>query len=217
MSKASVAAAAAKKLAKKKAFEATKANPSVKKVKGVKPPKMSRAEAMKAEAEYKPRKKITAEEYTKPKNKPAKKKKETKVVPPVVAKKMPHKKKIAAAAAAAAALAALNSGKGKGGSHKVISGDTLSQIAKKNGITVKALMAANPSIKNPHAIRVGQNINFGTLPKPAASNPYKGMTKSEMSMPAKKKKKVVKKWDEGNFAARRSHGGKIGTGSNRVR
>ena len=33
-------------------------------------------------------------------------------------------------------------------SHKVKSGDTLSQIAKKHGTTLKALLAANPQIKD---------------------------------------------------------------------
>ena len=65
-----------------------------------------------------------------------------------------------------------------GGSYKIKSGDTLSQIAKSKGTTLKALMAANPSIKNANRIRVGQSIKIPSGDK--SSNPYKGMTRSEM-------------------------------------
>jgi LysM repeat protein len=66
---------------------------------------------------------------------------------------------------------------------QIKSGDTLSQIAKKEGMTLKALLAANPSIKNANQIRVGQNIIIP--PKSmigkgnVTSNPYKGMTRGE--------------------------------------
>lgn len=65
-----------------------------------------------------------------------------------------------------------------GGSYNIKSGDTLSQIAKSKGITLKSLMAANPSIKNANRIRVGQSIKIPSGDK--SSNPYKGMTRSEM-------------------------------------
>ena len=65
-----------------------------------------------------------------------------------------------------------------GGSYKIKSGDTLSQIAKSKGITLKSLIAANPSIKNANRIRVGQSIKLPSGDK--SSNPYKGMTRSEM-------------------------------------
>lgn len=42
--------------------------------------------------------------------------------------------------------------------YKVKSGDTLSQIAKRMGTTLKALMAANPNIKDANKIKVGQSI-----------------------------------------------------------
>ena len=51
-------------------------------------------------------------------------------------------------------------GYAKGGSVKVKSGDTLSQIAKSRGMTVKALLDANPGIKNANMIRVGQSIKI---------------------------------------------------------
>lgn len=75
--------------------------------------------------------------------------------------------------------------KASGGPVKVKSGDTLSQIAKSKGVTLKALLAANPNIKNANQIRVGQSIK---IPGAAAgagaksSNPYKGMTKTQMNM-----------------------------------
>ena len=86
-------------------------------------------------------------------------------------------------------------GYAKGGAVKVKSGDTLSQIAKSKGVTLKALMAANPGIKNANEIRVGQSIKM-----PAAGTGrggvYSGMTKSSMKAmaddtTAKRAKKVV--------------------------
>ena len=73
----------------------------------------------------------------------------------------------------------------KGGSVKVKSGDTLSQIAKKKGVTLKSLLAANPGIKNANQIRVGQSIKIpgATAGKGAKSkNPYAGMSKTQMNM-----------------------------------
>ena len=46
--------------------------------------------------------------------------------------------------------------------YKVKSGDTLSQIAKRMGTTIKALMAANPNIKDANKISVGQTIKTPT-------------------------------------------------------
>jgi LysM repeat protein len=40
------------------------------------------------------------------------------------------------------------------------SGDTLGAIASRNNTTVSAILAANPSIKNPNQISVGQRINI---------------------------------------------------------
>lgn len=73
----------------------------------------------------------------------------------------------------------------KGGPVKVRKGMTLSQIAKDKGVTLKSILAANPSIKNANQIRVGQSIK---IPGVAAgkgaksSNPYKGMSKTQMNM-----------------------------------
>lgn len=72
-----------------------------------------------------------------------------------------------------------------GGPVKVKSGDTLSQIAKSKGVTLKALLAANPNIKNANQIRVGQSIKIPGATAGAgakSSNPYAGMTKTQMNM-----------------------------------
>ena len=39
-------------------------------------------------------------------------------------------------------------------------GDTLYSIAKKNGITLKALMDANPEVTDPRKLRVGQKLKI---------------------------------------------------------
>jgi len=69
---------------------------------------------------------------------------------------------------------------------EIKSGDTLSKIAKKNGMTLKALLSANPSIKNANQIRVGQNIVIPPKSKLGAGevskNPYEGFTRTQMNM-----------------------------------
>lgn len=58
-------------------------------------------------------------------------------------------------------------------------GDTLGAIASRNGTTVSAILAANPSIRNANSIRVGQSIllpncngsGSGSAPAPAPSAP----------------------------------------------
>ena len=81
----------------------------------------------------------------------------------------------------------MKKGYAKGGSVKVKSGDTLSQIAKSKGLTLKALLDANPSIKNANMIRVGQRIKIPNTAKPGGSgavskNPYAGLSKTQMNM-----------------------------------
>ena len=76
--------------------------------------------------------------------------------------------------------------KASGGSMKIKSGDTLSQIAKKNNISLRDLLSANPSIKNDNQIRVGQSIKLPQTKMVGSSigatrNPYKGMSKKDMS------------------------------------
>jgi LysM repeat protein len=52
--------------------------------------------------------------------------------------------------------------------YRIKSGDTLLKIAKANGITIEQLLAANPDIKNPNRIVVGQEI---TIPPPEEAIP----------------------------------------------
>jgi LysM repeat protein len=49
---------------------------------------------------------------------------------------------------------------GSGGNYTVHSGDTLSSIAAKHGVSLSALEAANPQIKNPNLIYAGQTIHL---------------------------------------------------------
>ena len=86
-------------------------------------------------------------------------------------------------------------------SYKIKSGDTLSEIAKRNNTTIKAIMAMNPSIKDPNKIRAGATLKMAgkgisgnssmdeSAPMKKRANPYAGQSKKEMSkmnMPKKK-------------------------------
>tara|TARA_R100001132_G_C3261621_1_gene85585 strand:- start:360 stop:989 length:630 start_codon:yes stop_codon:yes gene_type:complete len=77
-------------------------------------------------------------------------------------------------------------------------GDTLSEIARDNGTTLKALKEANPQIKDLNKISIGQKIKMPGKVKDRKSV-YQGMSKSEMATISKDK--VVE----------RKHGGQIGT------
>ena len=68
----------------------------------------------------------------------------------------------------------------KSKSYSIKSGDTLSQIAKRQGTTLKALLAANPSIKDPNKIRIGQKIKMST-PVKGRKSVYQGLSKSQMA------------------------------------
>ena len=48
-------------------------------------------------------------------------------------------------------------------------GDTLSHIAKQNGVSLKALIKANPQIANPNLIKPGQDIHIPNQPSAASS------------------------------------------------
>ena len=84
---------------------------------------------------------------------------------------------------------------------KVKSGNTLSAIAQKAGITLKQLLAANPKYaKNPNKINVGDTVKIPTVSKKKGSV-YEGMSKSKMASmdmknggtPMKKKTKYMAK------------------------
>jgi LysM repeat protein len=51
--------------------------------------------------------------------------------------------------------------------HVVAQGETLSKIAKKYGLTLDQLLAANPQIKNPNKIAIGDEL---TIPTPTPSD-----------------------------------------------
>tara|TARA_R100001509_G_scaffold7488_2_gene4314 strand:+ start:632 stop:1234 length:603 start_codon:yes stop_codon:yes gene_type:complete len=68
--------------------------------------------------------------------------------------------------------------------YKVKKGDTLSQIAKSKGVTLQALLAANPNIKNANKIRVGQSIKMPDTKKMPGSKggPYGRLSQTMMNM-----------------------------------
>ena len=76
-------------------------------------------------------------------------------------------------------------------------GDTLSEIARDNGTTLKAIQEANPHIKDLNKIRPGQEIKIPEKVKDRKSV-YQGMSKSEMASISKDK------------VVGRKHGGQIG-------
>ncbi len=53
-----------------------------------------------------------------------------------------------------------SSGGGSGGSYTVRSGDTMSGIAARHGVSLGALERANPQVRNPNQISVGQRLNI---------------------------------------------------------
>jgi len=74
-------------------------------------------------------------------------------------------------------------------SYTIKSGDTLSQIAKKQGTTLGKLLKANPNIKDPNKIRPGQKIKISSKVSPRKSV-YQDVTKKEMAgmqMPKRKR------------------------------
>ena len=75
-------------------------------------------------------------------------------------------------------------------------GDTLSEIAKSKGLTLRALLGANPQIKNANKIRIGQKINLPEAKKVGdakiagskSNNPYARMSRTQMNMMNNKNK-----------------------------
>lgn len=67
---------------------------------------------------------------------------------------------------------------GPSGTYTVQSGNTLSGIARKYGVSLSALISANPQIANPNLIRVGQKINVpgSTTTDWHGGNPYVNVT-----------------------------------------
>ena len=110
--------------------------------------------------------------------------------------------KIIAGTGSAAVIAALLLGKDedKSSSVTIKKGDTLSQIAKANGTTLKALKESNPNIKDLNKISIGQKINLSPKVKNRKSV-YQGMSKSDMASISKNKSPEV---------VARKYGGQIG-------
>ena len=61
---------------------------------------------------------------------------------------------------------------GNGGSVTVQRGDTLSAIAQRNGVSLAALIAANPQIRNPNLIYAGQTVHLPGGGNNGASSNY---------------------------------------------
>ncbi|KMU92168.1 endochitinase 1 [Coccidioides immitis H538.4] len=55
--------------------------------------------------------------------------------------------------------------------YTVVSGDTMWKIANDHGMTLDALIAANPQIANPNIIEVGQVLNLSQSPAGDPPNP----------------------------------------------
>ena len=80
--------------------------------------------------------------------------------------------------------------------YKIKSGDTLSQIAKNKGFTLKQLKAANPKITDMNKIKAGATLQLpysatGLMSRKkdvgtSRRGPYSGMTKAQMSKMAGK-------------------------------
>ena len=108
------------------------------------------------------------------------------------------------------ATASESKSKSSSKSYKVKKGDTLSEIARDNGTTVKKLKAANPQIKDLNKIKPGQSIK---IPMPKVKNRksvYQGMSKSEMKKISMPKKKY------GGKIYKRKEGGQVMSGNDLV-
>jgi len=124
----------------------------------------------------------------------------------------------AGAGAAAAAVAATPfiddddkeaSAKSSSKSYTIKKGDTLSEIARDSGTTLKKLKEANPQIKDLNKIKPGQKINIPAK-VPKRKSVYQGMSKSEMKKIDKSKKRY------GGKVVKRKAGGKVMSGNDLV-
>ncbi|PYE54477.1 M23 family metallopeptidase [Deinococcus yavapaiensis] len=66
-------------------------------------------------------------------------------------------------------------------SYTVRAGDTLTRIASRNGLNLEALRAANPALRAPYTLKVGQVVNLPTSNRVAASGAGKVNTVSTAS------------------------------------
>jgi LysM repeat protein len=63
-------------------------------------------------------------------------------------------------AAAASSPASPTTTEGSDSVYVVVAGDTMARIAQRHGVTLSALLAANPTITDPARIEIGQRINL---------------------------------------------------------
>jgi len=108
------------------------------------------------------------------------------------------------------ATASESKSKSSSKSYKVKKGDTLSEIARDNGTTVKKLKAANPQIKDLNKIKPGQDIKIPTPKVKDRKSVYQGMSKSEMKKISMPKKKY------GGKIYKRKEGGQVMSGNDLV-
>ena len=74
--------------------------------------------------------------------------------------------------------------------YKIKSGDTLSQIARNYGVSLKALQKAN-NIDDANKIRAGRTLTVPGGLKPKATNVYKGTDTKKIAMPGSTPAKVA--------------------------
>ncbi len=77
---------------------------------------------------------------------------------------------------------------GTGGSYAIAKGDTLGALAKRNGVTVKAMLAANPGV-NPNRLKIGQKITIPAASATPATEPASS-SRSATTHGSKTKKKT---------------------------
>ena len=101
------------------------------------------------------------------------------------------------------------SAKSSSKSYTIKKGDTLSEIARDSGTTLKKLKEANPQIKDLNKIKPGQKINIPAK-VPKRKSVYQGMSKSEMKKIDKSKKRY------GGKVVKRMGGGQVMSGNDLV-
>ena len=65
--------------------------------------------------------------------------------------------------------------------YTIVAGDTISKIAKKFNVTPEDLLAANPQVKNPNKIKVGDQL---TIPAPVTAGPSQEAVPSDEVSPS---------------------------------
>lgn len=108
------------------------------------------------------------------------------------------------------ATASESKSKSSSKSYKVKKGDTLSEIARDNGTTLKKLKEANPQIKDLNKIKLGQAIKIPMPKVKDRKSVYQGISKSEMKKISMPKKKY------GGKIYKRKEGGQVMSGNDLV-